>query len=52
MEKVATKHMIDDQRPYYMDRIDRLKERVVSMRPEMDLENAKILTASFLESEG
>ncbi len=52
MEKVAAKHMIDDQRPYYMDRIDRLKERVVSMRPEMDLENAKILTASFQESEG
>ncbi len=52
MKKVATKHMIDDQRPYYMDRIDRLKERVVSMRPEMDLENAKILTASFQESEG
>ncbi len=52
MKKMATTHNRDDQRPYYMDRIDELKERVVSMRPEMDLENARILTDSFQETEG
>ena len=52
MIKMATTRKRDDQRPYYMDRIDQLKERVVSIRPEMDLENAKILTESFQETEG
>ena len=52
MKKMAPTHKKTEQRPYYQDRIDRLKKRVVSIRPEMDLENAKILTESFQETEG
>ncbi len=40
------------QTPKYMDRINRLKSRVLSTRPEMDLENARILTEGFRESKG
>lgn len=36
----------------YMKRITALKERVLNTRPEMDLENAVILTKGFQESEG
>ncbi len=36
----------------YMDRINRLKKRVLGTRPEIDLENARILTESFRETEG
>ena len=36
----------------YMNRIARLKDRVLSVKPEMDIENARILTASFKETEG
>jgi len=36
----------------YMDRITRLKERVLHARPSMDLENAKILTESFVQTAG
>ena len=36
----------------YLDRIARLKERVLSVKPEMDMENALLLTASFRETEG
>ncbi len=36
----------------YMSRINRLKNRVLSTRPEMDLENAVLLTRGFIESEG
>ncbi len=39
-------------RPEYMKRIDRLKKRVLATRPEIDLENAKILTEGFRQSEG
>lgn len=42
---------ITERKPY-MDRIDRLKERVLNTRPEMDLEDAVILTKGFQESEG
>lgn len=38
--------------PAYMTRINFLKERVLNTRPEMDLENARILTESFLETGG
>ncbi len=38
--------------PNYMARIKRLKNRVISTRPSMDLENAKILTQSFAKTEG
>ncbi len=36
----------------YLERINRLKERVMNTRPEMDLENAVLLTRGFQESEG
>jgi formate C-acetyltransferase len=38
--------------PQYMERIKRLKARVINTRPAMDLENAKILTESFQQTEG
>ncbi len=38
--------------PAYLKRIERLKERVLSTTPEMDLENARLLTAGFREAEG
>ncbi|HPW41437.1 MAG TPA: pyruvate formate lyase family protein, partial [Bacillota bacterium] len=38
--------------PKYMERIKRLKNRVLETRPEMDLENARILTEGFREAEG
>ncbi|MDP4128033.1 MAG: formate C-acetyltransferase/glycerol dehydratase family glycyl radical enzyme [Bacillota bacterium] len=40
------------QTPKYMERVNRLKDRVLKTRPEMDLENAKILTEGFREAEG
>lgn len=36
----------------YMDRIERLKQRVIDTKPEMDLENARILTEGFRNTEG
>ena len=36
----------------YMDRVNRLKARVMSTKPEMDLENARILTEGFIEATG
>ncbi len=36
----------------YLERINRLKERVLDTRPEMDLENSVLLTLGFQESEG
>lgn len=36
----------------YMERVNRLKSRVLGTRPEMDLENARILTEGFREAEG
>lgn len=41
-----------DERAAYIDRVTILKERVISTQPEMDLENARILTEGFIESEG
>lgn len=38
--------------PHYMHRINILKNRVINTRPEMDLENARILTEGFKETEG
>ncbi len=39
-------------RPDYLDRIERLKNRVLSTKPEIDLENAILLTNSFKKTEG
>lgn len=35
----------------YMERISRLKDRLLTVKPEMDLENARILTEGFIEYE-
>lgn len=40
------------EQPAYMKRIQFMKDRVVHKKPEMDLENARILTESFKETEG
>ncbi|MDD4753963.1 MAG: formate C-acetyltransferase/glycerol dehydratase family glycyl radical enzyme [Desulfitobacteriaceae bacterium] len=40
------------QESKYMERVLRLKNRVLGTRPEMDLENARILTRGFQEAEG
>jgi choline trimethylamine-lyase len=39
-------------KPGYMKRLHRLKKRVIDTRPEMDLENAAILTRGFKDAEG
>lgn len=38
--------------PKYADRIEKLKEKLLTTYPEIDLEDAKILTESFLETQG
>ncbi len=38
--------------PPYMQRINFLKQRVLDTKPEMDLENARLLTKGFREAEG
>jgi len=40
------------EQPKYIERINRLKAKVFESYPEIDLENAKILTESFLETQG
>lgn len=40
------------EKPKYLERINRLKDEVLNTIPEMDLENARILTESFMETEG
>ena len=44
--------MKDNTEKTYMKRINRLKQRVLDTRPEVDLENARILTESFMETDG
>lgn len=44
--------MAENKEPKYMERIQFMKDRVVNKNPEMDLENARILTESFQETEG
>lgn len=46
-----TGHKTGTEAPY-MNRIQSLKNRVILTRPEMDLENARLLTHGFIESEG
>lgn len=41
-----------EKQPEYMNRIMFMKDRVIHTRPEMDLENARILTESFRETGG
>jgi len=42
----------ESKEPIYLERIERLKERVLNTRPSMDLENARILTESFRQTAG
>lgn len=44
--------MSNTTKPNYMERIHYMKDRVVNKKPEMDLENARILTESFQETAG
>ncbi|NNK14598.1 MAG: hypothetical protein HKP52_10200, partial [Desulfofustis sp.] len=52
MKLVMDKNRRISDQSYYMKRINRLKQRVISTRPEMDLENARILTHAFKQSQG
>lgn len=45
-------YQINKSEPVYMNRIHFMKDRVVGTRPEMDLENARIMTESFKETAG
>jgi formate C-acetyltransferase len=49
MKQAGSKKTID---PAYMERISFLKQRVLNTTPEMDLENARLLTEGFREAEG
>ena len=44
--------VLQTRQPDYLERVNRLKQRVLAARPEMDLENAGILTEGFRETEG
>lgn len=52
MNNTAQKLTQNDPAPSYMWRINKLKERVLDTKPAIDLENAMILTQSFMETEG
>ncbi len=52
MNKPSTQNKKTDQIPGYMTRVNHLKNRVILTRPEMDLENASLLTEGFIKSEG
>lgn len=41
-----------EEKPRFMERIQFMKDRVIHTKPEMDLENARILTESFKETAG
>lgn len=45
-------NILKNTEPAYMERIHLIKDRVVAAKPEMDLENARILTESFKETGG
>ncbi len=52
MPEISGKSEAKNAQPFYMERIKRLKNRVLETRPEMDLENARLLTRGFQEAEG
>lgn len=51
MARTAEKRLTTHE-PAYLKRIMRLKTRVLSTKPEMDLENARLLTEGFRGTEG
>ncbi len=52
MENRAENNASRETEPTYMERINTLKKRVIHTTPAIDLENARILTESFRETEG
>ncbi|MCF8074615.1 MAG: hypothetical protein K9K63_01730 [Desulfotignum sp.] len=52
MNQPAVQYNQSDAAISYMQRIEKLKDRVLSTRPAIDLENAAILTKSFMETQG
>ena len=52
MHKASSKVSGANSPPAYLQRIQRLKNRVIATRPEMDLENAAILTREFRNTAG
>ncbi len=52
MTTAAQKQTQSNFMPSYLWRIEKLKERVLDTKPAIDLENAKILTQSFMGTEG
>ncbi len=52
MPEIAQQKENAEIEPAYMARIKSLKKRVLDTRPEMDLENARLLTRGFSEAEG
>lgn len=51
LERTETKTETPAEKPY-MDRIRRLKKRVLDTKPEIDLEDAVLMTKGFQEAEG
>ncbi|MDO5114508.1 MAG: formate C-acetyltransferase/glycerol dehydratase family glycyl radical enzyme [Synergistaceae bacterium] len=41
-----------ENQPKYLERVERLKSKLFETYPEIDLEDAKLLTQSFLETQG
>ena len=52
MPKIKEQIKSKPEQPAYMKRINFLKQRVLDTKPEMDLENARILTRGFKAAEG
>src|SRR6056297_1334639 len=52
MEFTAEEELERLGKPGYVSRVERLKNRVINTRPEMDLENAVLLTREFQHTSG
>lgn len=52
MQRISAIQATETGKPGYMERIKLLKARVLETKPEMDLENACLLTRGFQDNEG
>ncbi len=52
MQNISSQGKEVSSAPVYIQRINRLKNRLIATRPEMDLENASLLTREFKETMG
>ncbi len=52
MNACSVPHKCDSSTAFFSWRIEKARDRVLNTRPSMDLENAVILTRSFMETEG